>query len=229
MLRLEQILPFLVASVLVTLSPGPDVLATISIGLSRGWRAAVSFGTGCGAGCLLHTGLAVLGASAVLKSSPAAYTALKTAGAIYLAWLGWGALRAGFGAAQRSHESLTVNAQQEPVGTVRMAGSMLQRGDFFRGLFANATNPKVALFFLSFLPPFVRPGQTSAEVQLAFLGAIFTVQAIVIFAVLGFFSGHLGGLLKSRPGISVWLDRLCGLLFLILAVLLLTSGLGRSQ
>ena len=216
MLSTEQLAGFLAASVLLTISPGPDVLATISIGLSRGWRAAVSFGCGCGTGCLLHTGLAVVGAAAALRSSPIAFTILKFVGGGYLATLGWGALRSSFSTPSSSgavSEASDVEVEQRR--------DIVSRQYFARGLLANATNPKVALFFLAFLPQFVRSGQTSGEIQLAMLGGLFTAQAIFIFAAIGFFSGQVGQLLTSRPAISRWLDRLCGLLFLALAVLML--------
>lgn len=89
-LSLEQLLRFLPAAFLITAAPGPDILATLSLGLSRGWRAAVGFGVGCGTGCLLHTALAVLGVSALLQASPMAFGALRLAGAGYLVWIGWG-------------------------------------------------------------------------------------------------------------------------------------------
>jgi len=79
----EQLVRFLGAAFLITISPGPDVLATVSLGLSRGWRAAVGFGVGCGSGCLLHTLLAVLGVSALLRASPVAFGALPV-----VDWLG---------------------------------------------------------------------------------------------------------------------------------------------
>ena len=210
MLAPEQLVGFLVASVLLTVSPGPDVLATISIGLSRGWRAAVSFGCGCGAGCLLHTGLAAMGAAAALRSSPVAFTLLKMVGGGYLAWLGWGAFR----------NSFVIRPQSGPDNPQPAAD--IQRRYFARGLLANATNPKVALFFLAFLPQFVRSSQLAGEIQLALLGGLFTVQAILIFAAIGFFSGQIGQILTSLPAVARWLDRLCGLLFLLLAVLMLT-------
>jgi threonine/homoserine/homoserine lactone efflux protein len=86
-----------------------------------------------------------------------------------------------------------------------------------RGLLANAVNPKVALFFLSFLPPFVNDRAGNRELQLALLGVLFTVNAVVVFSLLGMFSGQLGGLLQGRYGITRWLDRFTGLLFWVLA------------
>jgi threonine/homoserine/homoserine lactone efflux protein len=216
MLQTSQLFAFLAASGLLTISPGPDVLATISLGLSRGWRSAVSFGAGCGMGCLLHTATAVLGAATLLSTSPTAYTAMKLLGGGYLAWLGANIIRSTLAAPVRSTDSQT---QSAPPPTA------LQKRDFLRGLLANATNPTVAIFFLSFLPSFVRPGNTPPQLQLALLGIVFTLQAVVIFAAIGFFSGQLGRLLHSFPRLPRCLDLLCGLLFLTLAALLLNSSL----
>ena len=197
----EHMLLFLGAAILVTISPGPDNLATLSIGLSRGRQAAVGFGVGCGCGCLFHTALAALGVSAVLQSSPEAFTALKWCGAAYLAWLGIEALR--------SRGTGISEFQGEQQSGLRY---------FAKGLFANAINPKVAIFFLSFLPQFVVESTGRAELQMMGLGLIFTVQAILIFATIGFFSGRIGHSLRSRPRVGVWLDRFTGVLFITLAL-----------
>ena len=197
----EHLTLFLGAAILVTVSPGPDNLATLSIGLSRGWRSAVGFGIGCGCGCLFHTALAAAGVSAVLRSSPAAFSALKWCGAAYLAWLGFGALRS-----QGSRIS-------------DFAGDQKSGFRYFsKGLFANAINPKVAVFFLSFLPQFVVESSGRTELQMLLLGLIFTAQAILIFAAVGFFSGQIGHVLRSHPRAGVWLDRFTGVLFIGLAV-----------
>ncbi|MFM7058244.1 MAG: LysE family translocator [Planctomycetota bacterium] len=219
MLQPSQLLAFLAASTLLTIAPGPDVLATISIGLARGWRPAVSFGAGCGLGCLLHTAAAVLGAATLLNTSPAAYTAMKFLGGAYLAWLGTSILRSTLARpGQNSPEIPSTDAPNQPHS--RPHGSPWQR-DFLRGLLANATNPKVAIFFLSFLPSFTRPGSTPPQIQLALLGAVFTAQAVFIFAAIGFFSGQCGRLLHSFPQLPRLLNLLCGLLFLTLATLLI--------
>ena len=197
----EHLTLFLGAAILVTVSPGPDNLATLSIGLSRGWRSAVGFGVGCGCGCLFHTALAAAGVSALLRSSPAAFSALKWCGAAYLAWLGFGALRS-----QGSRINDFAGDQESGLRY------------FSRGLFANAINPKVAVFFLSFLPQFVVESSGRAALQMLLLGLIFTAQAMLIFAAIGCFSGQIGQALRSHLQAGVWLDRFTGILFIGLAV-----------
>ena len=131
----EQFAGFLAAALLITVSPGPDNLMVLGMGMSRGRRQGMVFGLGCALGCLSHTILATLGVSALIAASPTAFTALKIIGGLYLIWLGIGALRSRGGA--------KVDGSNIP------DESLLRL--FGKGLFANAINPKVVLFFLSFL------------------------------------------------------------------------------
>ncbi len=207
MLSPEQFFGFLLAAVLITASPGPDNLLVLSTGMSRGRRHGIAFGLGCAAGCLSHTALALAGVSALVAASPTAFTALRWAGGLYLVWLGVQALR---------------HAGQSSLG--RTAASIETPGRLFtRGLVANAINPKVVLFFLSFLPQFVQPAQGSVGLQIGLLGLLFTLQAAVLFGLLGFFAGSVGGWLQRRPGAGLWLDRVAGLLFVGLGLRLILS------
>lgn len=193
----EQVFGFLSASLLITLSPGPDNLLVLSIGASRGRRLGVLFGLGCGMGCLSHTALAALGISALIAASPLAFMALKLAGGAYLIYLGWQALRSKGGA----------RAQQldfKPSSAWTMFG---------KGLFANAINPKVVVFFLAFLPQFVSSEQGSVPWQIVQLGVVFTLQACILFGLLGYFSGHVGAWLGRNSRVDVWLDRIAGTVF----------------
>lgn len=189
------------------------MLATLSLGLSRGWRAAVGFGVGCGTGCLLHTALAVLGAAALLQASPVAFGALRLLGAAYLFWIGWGALHS----RGEMHLPQVAEPARSGVPDVRQVDSFGGWGWFSRGLLANAVNPKVALFFLSFLPQFVDDRISDRAQQLAVLGVLFTLNAVLVFGAVGFFSGRLGVFLQGNVGLSRWLDRVTGLLFWALA------------
>jgi threonine/homoserine/homoserine lactone efflux protein len=207
MLSIEQVFGFLAAAVLITLSPGPDNMMVLGVGMSRGRARGMAFGLGCAFGCLSHTLLAALGVSALIAASPAAFTALKLAGGLYLVWLGVHALRSR-GVAKAS------DAPGEPESLPKM---------FLRGVFANAINPKVVLFFLSFLPQFVVAARGHASVQTAALGVIFTLQAAVLFGLLGYFSGSVGRWLARSPWAGMWLDRVAGGIFVALGVKLIVS------
>ncbi len=199
MITFEQILPFLLTAVLLTATPGPDNLMVLGVGASKGRRLGMAFGLGCATGCLSHTVLAALGVSAVLAASPIAFTALRVVGGAYLVWLGIGALRSRGGVGL-------------PMAGADAAGDSAAR-QFAKGVLANAINPKVVLFFLSFLPQFVVPAQGSVPLQMAVLGLVFTLQAAVLFGALGWFAGGIGQCLQRRPRAGLWLDRASGVVF----------------
>jgi threonine/homoserine/homoserine lactone efflux protein len=207
MLVASQTLAFLAAAVVLTATPGPDNLMVLSMGMSRGRRAGIAFGLGCALGCLSHTLLAVVGVSALVAASPLAFTALKWAGGAYLLWMGVQAWR--------------------HAGAVRVGGDSMAEAPlrqlFVKGLVANAINPKVVLFFLSFLPQFVIASQGQVEWQLGLLGLLFTAQAALLFGLLGWFSGGIGAWLNRRPAIGPWLDRLAGTVFIALGLRMLVA------
>lgn len=207
MLTAAQILAFLATALVLTATPGPDNLMVLSMGMSRGRRAGIAFGLGCALGCLSHTLLAAIGISALVAASPVAFTLLKLAGGAYLVWMGVQAWR--------------------HAGAVRVSGA---GGDdtplrqlFVKGLIANAINPKVVLFFLSFLPQFVVASRGQVEWQLGLLGLLFTAQAALLFGLLGYFSGGVGAWLNRRPNAGQWLDRLAGTVFIGLGVRMMAS------
>lgn len=207
MLTLTQVVAFLLAAVLITATPGPDNLMVLGMGMSKGRRPGMAFGLGCALGCLSHTLLAVVGVSALVAASPIAFTLLKGAGGAYLVWLGVQALR--------SAGATRVAAPGTPAQPLRTL--------FVKGLFANAINPKVVLFFLSFLPQFVVPSQGHVGWQLGALGLLFTAQAAVLFGLLGYFAGSNGAWLNRRPRAGLWLDRLAGGVFVGLGLRMMIS------
>ena len=211
MLGSWQAAGFLMAAVLITLSPGPDNLMILSLGIARGRRRGMTFGLGCALGCLSHTTLAALGISALIAASDWAFLALKLCGGLYLVWLGFQAVR--------STGGVTVPAQN---------GAMAANGGadrlwplFAKGLVANAINPKVVLFFLAFLPQFVEAGRGGVAWQTAQLGGLFTLQAVILFGAIGYFSGWVGQALNRAPGAGRWLDRIAGGIFIALGIKLM--------
>jgi threonine/homoserine/homoserine lactone efflux protein len=208
MLTPDQFLAFLVTAMLLTLSPGPDNMMVLSVGISKGRTRGIAFGLGCALGCLTHTLLAVVGVSALIAASPLAFTALKVCGGLYLTWMGWHAIRSRGGA----RVAAAGGGAADPA-----------RKLFVKGLVANSINPKVALFFLSFLPQFIVAGRGDANLQTALLGLTFTAQAVVLFGLLGFFSGAIGQWLARRPQAGQWLDRIAGTIFIALGLRLIVA------
>lgn len=207
MLSAEQFFGFLLAASVITVAPGPDNMMVLSIGMAKGRLPGIAFGLGCALGCLSHTLLAVLGVSALIAASPEAFTALKVCGGLYLVWLGVNALRSAGGASVGKAS----DDRQSPHKL------------FLKGIVANAINPKVILFFLSFLPQFVVPGHGSVAAQMAWLGIIFTLQAGVIFGLLGYFSGTVGQWINTSPRLGTAMDRLTGVIFVGLGLRLIVS------
>ena len=198
MLSVEQFLSFLLAAGVLTVAPGPDNLMVLSIGMTKGKQSGILFGLGCALGCLSHTLLAVIGVSALIATSTQAFIAFKLCGGLYLAWLGMNTLR-------HAEPTYVTTASHD---------SPTPRRLFLLGVLANAINPKVILFFLSFLPQFVVPGHGSINAQMAWLGIIFTAQAAFIFGLLGYFSGAIGQWLNAHSRLGATMTRLTGVLFI---------------
>ncbi len=208
MLPPDILLTFLTVSLAITFAPGPDNLLVLGQSIARGRAAGMGIAIGCALGCFTHTLWATLGVSAALRTSPNAFFALKLAGAAYLVWLGVHALRSKGAAAT----------------DVRATPALPWRRYVARGFIANAINPKVALFFLAFLPQFTAPAAGTVEWQMVTLGIVFALQTILVFGTVALAAGSIGRMLAKRPMISPWLDRLSGVIFIGLAVSLLFSS-----
>ncbi|HRP96205.1 MAG TPA: LysE family translocator [Rhodocyclaceae bacterium] len=209
MLSIESLAAFLALSIVITFAPGPDNLMVLGQSLARGPRAGFGIALGCALGCFTHTLWATLGVSALLLASPNAFFALKLAGAAYLCWLGVQALRSGAG----------IGAPAE--GRAR---PLPWRRYVARGFIANAINPKVALFFLAFLPQFAQPAHGAVQWQMVTLGSVFAVQTVLVFGAIAYAAGRIGAVLARRPRLGPWLDRVAGVIFIGLAVNLLLAG-----
>jgi len=205
MLTLDQLFTFLLAASLITISPGPDNLMVLSLGMSRGRKQGMAFGLGCALGCLSHTVLAAVGVSSLLMASPIAFTVLRVTGGVYLFWLGVQALRSRGGA-------------HVPTDAPDQSAMQL----LWRGVLANAINPKVMLFFLAFLPQFVDASQGDVPWQLVQFGVAFTLQAALLFGTLGYFAGTVGQWFARWPAVALWFDRVAGAIFCGLGLRLIT-------
>lgn len=178
-----SLLTFLGASVALTLAPGPDNLLVLSLGLTRGRREAVLTAWGMCSGISVHTMAAALGVTALFQASPLAFRCVQIAGAGYLLVLAWKALR----------ERRSLGQDGDP--TTRLPGAAL----FRRGFAMNVLNPKVGLFFLAFLPQFTDPGAGPVGLQMVGLGAVFMVQALILFTLIGVAAGRVGERLLANP------------------------------
>ncbi|BAQ47165.1 MULTISPECIES: LysE family translocator [Methylobacterium] len=187
---------YLAACLVLFVTPGPDMSLTLARTIGSGRRAGIVTVLGTSLGTLIHTLAAVLGISALIAASATAFTVLKVVGALYLAWLAIDALRHG--------SALTVRAE-----TVR--GGLWRT--FCLGLGVNLTNPKVVLFFLTFLPQFVRADSPNPTGQLAFLGLAFVGLALPLGILMVLGAARVTGALQARPRLMRGIDWLFAGLF----------------
>lgn len=207
MLDASTLIPFVLASALLVLIPGPAVMYIVSTGISRGRRAALASVLGIETGAMVHVAAAAIGASAVVASSAIAFSVLKYAGALYLFYLGWKTLRS-------ADSPLQAGA----------ATDASPRRSFARGVVVNALNPKVALFFLAFIPQFVRPEQGRVAVQFLLLGAIFIAVAFVIDLSYAMASGAIGGVVGRSQRFAKIQKRFAGFAYIALGASAALTG-----
>lgn len=181
---------FLITSLVVVISPGPGALLTVAAGLSGGARAAAVTALGCTLGIVPHLLAAVTGLAALLHASATAFDALRYAGVAYLLYMGW--------ATWRSPAALEVRADAPARSTGgRIAEAML----------VNLLNPKLSLFFLTFLPQFIAPGEAQPAERMAQLSLVFMAMTLVVFLGYGVFAARFRDQVLQRPSVLVWLRR----------------------
>ncbi|GAC1606413.1 MAG: LysE family translocator [Ramlibacter sp.] len=195
---------FVVAGLLLNLTPGPDVLYIVNHALKTGARAGIVAALGIGAGCFVHIFAAAIGVSALLAASATAFTLLKWVGAGYLVWVGIRMLRAA------APPSQALGSAAPPLA----ARSEQLRSVFVRGFATNALNPKVALFFLAFLPQFIGAGVEHKPLAFLLLGLLFNFNALLVNLGWALASAWLSARVDAvRQGMH-WLERGAGAMFL---------------
>ena len=198
---------FLIAGVLLNLTPGPDTLYILGRSLAQGREAGVASAFGISFGTIFHTCAAALGLSAILATSAFAFVAIKLLGGAYLAFLGIKMIL------DRRRE-LTLPSNFRRRTTVAA---------FRQGVLTNVLNPKVALFFLAFLPQFIDPASNMKVAAFIVLGLTFVTTGTIWCLVLAWFASSFSGRLRNNDGIAQWLNRTAGALFVLLGLRLATA------
>jgi threonine/homoserine/homoserine lactone efflux protein len=211
----QHLLLFIAAGFLLNLTPGPDVLYIVSNALRSGARAGVVAGLGITAGCFVHVFAAAVGVSALLATSATAFTVLKWAGAAYLLWVGVKLLLA---------KSAPVGWAGEATPAVPVLGCAARTPAYdagkasspwavFRGGFlTNVLNPKVAIFFLAFVPQFIAPDTGHKALAFVLLGTLFNINSIAVNVGWAFAAAWLARHGAVQRGMH-WLDRVAGAMF----------------
>ena len=192
----QQLLMFIAAGWLLNLTPGPDVLYIVSNALRSGTRAGIVAGLGITAGCFVHIAAAAVGVGALLAASATAFSVLKWAGAAYLLWMGVRML-------------LSHKPSGDGAGIAPAAAAPLRKV-FLGGFWTNVLNPKVAIFFLAFVPQFIAPGADNKALAFVLLGVLFNINAIPVNTGWALAAGWMA---RRAQGLH-WLDRVAGAMFI---------------
>ena len=206
MLPIETVVIFFAASIALALAPGPDNIFVLTQSALHGRKAGLFVTLGLCTGLLIHTGAVSLGVAAVFQTSTLAFNILKAVGAGYLLFLAWQAFRAG---------AVKIDDNRD--------GGMSWRKLFTRGVVMNITNPKVAIFFLAFLPQFADPSRGSITIQLLVFGGLFIIATLLIFGAIAWTAGLLGDWLKESARVQMIMNRVAGTVFASLAFKLAIS------
>ena len=193
-------LQFLVTAFVVVIAPGTDVIYTLAVGLGQGRRAAIAASFGCTLGIVPHLLAAILGLAAILHTSALWFTLVKFAGVAYLLWLAWQALSL--------DGALAIRPSRAAESGWRIAR---------RGALINILNPKLSIFFLALLPPFLSGSAATAAFEMAWLGAVFMTMTFAVFVFYGLFAATARDRLLGSASAMRWLNRSFAAIFAALA------------
>lgn len=199
---IENFWVFALTGLLLNLTPGNDMLYIMVRSSGQGTKAGVVSALGIGAGCFVHILAAVVGLSALIAQSAAAFEIIKYIGAAYLVYIGIRSLL----------------AKRKRLGKTEKLQSLSYRKIFWQGVLTNVLNPKVALFFLAFLPQFINLHSGNASLQILFLGTWFDAVGTLVNVLVALLFGRLGAWLNRSARAVQWQERITGLLLIVLGI-----------
>lgn len=198
---------FILSGILLNITPGADTLYILGRGVSQGRKSAIISALGISAGCLVHTILAAFGLSAILEKSIFAFNIVKWIGALYLIYLGIKSFK--------TKEIVFENNENTQV--------ISSKKIFLEGVITNVLNPKVALFFLSFLPQFISTNNNYGFIPFLILGFTFIITGTLWGLILSFSSSIMTNTMKKNRNISSRLNKITGIVFITLGIKLLNT------
>ncbi|WP_312423456.1 LysE family translocator [Anaerospora hongkongensis] len=194
---------FLAASIILNITPGSDTIYVLSRSVAQGRRTGIYSVLGTSAGCVIHTILAALGLSVILAQSAVVFMMVKVAGAVYLSYLG-----------------LTMLLAKKTPAAAPVQTAMSPQNTFWQGLIIDVLNPKVALFFLSFMPQFIDPHNSYGIIPFLILGITFIVTGALWLLCVVYFSSKATTLLREKTNV---MNKVCGSIYLVLGAKLLAA------
>jgi threonine/homoserine/homoserine lactone efflux protein len=199
-----SILPFLLSSIALTISPGPDILYVLTQSISNGKKYGIATALGLVSGILVHTTLIALGVSALIKQSELVFTVIKILGACYLLWIAYQVYK------------VPASISLTKVGTQKSARALVKQG-----FIMNVLNPKVTLFFLAFFPGFIDESLGNVTQQIYLLGFLFMLQALLIFTFVSIVAAKLTVFIRTNKTFAVFIKWFQTVAFVGIAVLIL--------
>lgn len=191
---------FLLTAFVVVIAPGTGVIYTLALGLGQGRRAAIWAALGCTFGIVPHLAAATLGLAAILHTSALLFNVVKFAGVAYLLYLAWQALKSG--------GALAVSETKTTESGWRIAR---------RGALINILNPKLSIFFLALLPPFLSGTASSATLEMSVMGLVFMAMTFAVFVLYGSFAAAARRWILGSEQAMAWLNRSFAVIFTALA------------
>ncbi|MCP4092631.1 MAG: LysE family translocator [Planctomycetes bacterium] len=207
MIPIEELALFAFASIALAFAPGPDNIFVLMQSALYGPSRGILVTLGLCTGLLVHTAAVALGVAALLEASTTAFNILKIVGASYLLYLAYVVFRAGSAKFDDKPQAIPSSFQL-----------------YRRGVILNVTNPKVAIFFLAFLPQFAKPEHGSMIAQMLLLGAIFMAVTFCVFGGIALAAGKVGTWLRNSEKAQIRMNRFAGVVFVLLAIRLLISA-----
>lgn len=204
MTDLNYWLVFLAAAVVLNISPGPDLIYILSRTIAQGTKVGLASAAGVCSGAVVHVLAAAFGLSAVLAASATAFSIMKYVGAAYLLYLGIQALNSQGGV-------LEITAEKETAAVTPWRA-------FRQGVLVDVLNPKAAIFFMAFLPQFVRPERGNSSAQLVVLGLLVILVAIIVESLFVLAAARSTNFFRRNPKATAWLDRALGTVFIALGI-----------
>ncbi len=192
---------FIFTSIIIILTPGQDMILVMSRSITQGKKAGIITAMGTSVGLLCHTLLATFGLGALLMASELLFTLIKFLGAFYLFYLGYQLLKS------KDHEL-----------RVKDLPKLTYKKMFVQGAISNISNPKIAIFYFSYLPQFVNTSSGNETLQLFTLGIAFAILTFVLKAPIGYISGLLSLWIKSRPSVLKYIHKTSGIIFIGLGI-----------
>ena len=201
MFEIQNILLFMLAGITLNFTPGPDMMYVITRSVTEGRYAGIASAFGIAGGTIIHTLAVAFGLTGLLLAVPSAYVIIKLVGAAYLVYLGFRTLF------KRQKDGSLISGNKKSIKSI-----------FYQGVLTNVFNPKVALFFLAFLPQFIDPSKGSIALQIILLGLIFNTTGTIVNVIVAITASRLGNKLKTKLNNSSVFKWIAGTVFISLGI-----------